>query len=130
MKYFALIICLLSIWSNAIYAYVSCDNIGVKVESASGPGFHNFSELGVTGSTLFINVTSINCTNSTNEPFTSRVYLVIDDIENSGGLKSLWISMLLSAEARNKTIRFHAYDKGVNSRDFQVLEPYFLTVNP
>jgi len=117
------------LWCANANAYVSCQDISVKVSSAISPTFHNFSEVGITGSTLFIKIPNTSCTNSTGDALSSTLYLVIGDIEKPDELKKLWLSMLLSAEARNKTIKFHAIDKGKNSKGTQVIVPYYLGVD-
>ncbi len=119
------------ILSNPAYALIACNNIDIQIQSASVSvsGFHAFSEQGVTGSTIFLEVAAGQCTDSDNGTFAPRVFLVIDDIQNSIGLKRLWISMLLSAKVRGKTITVHAHDLGINSKNFQVIEPYYLNVN-
>ncbi len=129
MKYIIGLIAFASLWSSNVSAYVNCTNVQVKIGTATNAYFHNFNEVGITGSVLFLKVPSANCVNSTGEDMASTIYLVIDDIDNSRGLKKLWSSMLLSAEARNKAITFNAEDKGENSRGFQILKPYYLTVN-
>jgi len=117
------------LWCANANAHIACQDIPVKVSSAISPSFHNFSEVGITGSTLFMKIPSTSCTNSTGDALSSTLYLVIGDIEKSDELRKLWLSMLLSAEARNKTINFHAIDKGKNSSGTQVLVPYYLGVN-
>lgn len=120
-----------AVWSPfASASYIACSDINVKLETAVGPAFHDFSDTGVTGSTMFLSVPVEKCWNSTGETLASNLYMVVDEMESPTGLKKIWASMLLSAEARNKTINFHASDKGTTSSGRQVLEPYFLTVNP
>jgi hypothetical protein len=121
------VVCLLV--STQSFAYVACDNVDVKLQTASGSGFHNFSELGLTNGYLFIEVTPSSCIDSDDGTFGSRLFMVLDNMKSPDGLKNIWASMLLSAEARGKTISFHSYNIGTNSRGFQVLQPYYFRVN-
>jgi hypothetical protein len=115
------------------FAYSYCNNIAVtKVESASGSGFHNMSELGVVGTFVFVRLDTTKCGDSQGTPFASTVFLVIDDLDNSTApntIKKTWITMLMTAATAGKTINFHASNLGINSRNMQALRPYYLTLN-
>ncbi len=113
--------------TSQVHAALYCSGVPVKINAASSAGFHNFSETGITGSTIFMSVPAESCTDNDGNEIATKTYLVIDNLTENNELKSVWISMLMSAEARGTNINFHAYNLGINSRGFQVLRPYFIT---
>ena len=111
-------------------AYVDCSGVPVDgVESAEEAWFHNFNELGVTGGTVFVQVDPSRCRNSEGGAFGEQVFMVIDEMDAGNDQGQIWLSMLLSAQASGRTIKFHARSLGVNDRGFQALEPYYLRVD-
>jgi hypothetical protein len=114
-------------WAQGALAYVVCDNVPVEaLQSADGPGFHNFSEIGVTGATLFVEIGPSLCSNSSGELMANRVFAVLDNLDSAGERKKIWISMLMTAKVSGRKILLHAHSLGVNARNFQVLSPYYI----
>ena len=75
------------------FAYISCTAVKVKIQSATGASFNNFSEVGVVGATVFTPVDTANCTNSEGTPFSGTAFLVLAGVGQPGGLTQFWLSM-------------------------------------
>jgi len=110
--------------SSFVKANVYCNNVKVKINTSEGSGYHNFSDLGVKGSFIFISIPPESCSGNGSDSLKGLVYLVVDGMDDPSGIKKYWTSMFLSAEARGGTISFSAQDLGINSRNFQLLDPY------
>jgi hypothetical protein len=120
----------LALASGLSQAYIDCRDVPVTdINGADGASFHNFSEVGLTGSILYFPVPASKCTNSTGAPLSTSLFLVIDDLDSGEQIKKIWTSILLSANARSQSISFHAHDLGNNSRGFQVMTPYWIGSN-
>lgn len=124
-----LLVYLALMFSSSAYSYVSCSNVTVQLRSASTASYHKFNEVGITGNSVFVGIPASKCNDSSGNVLSNSIYLVLDDIDNAGKLKSLWVSMLLTASAGGKTISFSSNSLGVNSNGFQVLKPYHLSLN-
>jgi len=125
-----LVILLMLAGIHNVNAHVSCTNIPVtSVNTVNNPGFHNFSELGVVGTILFLSIDKSLCTNSTGDPLSTSLFMVIDNYDAGSPQKSLWASMLMTANVSGKKMDFHSSDLGVNTRGFQVLRPYYIKMH-
>ena len=124
-----LYVLVLSILSTSAFAYVKCENVEVTaVQSAAGASFHSFHELGIQGSTVFVSIPPSICSDSEGEAMAATVYLVLSDYDNAGPWKKMLSSMLLTAKASGKQVSVHATNRGVNSRGFQVIDPYYMVI--
>ena len=129
MKYIINVITIMLISISNVYAHVACSGVPVSsISTVNTPSFHKFNEVGVTGTVVFMSVTSGLCTDSTGDPLASNVFMVIDDYDGGSSLKSLWSSTLLTAKATGQKIDFHAANLGVNTNSFQVLRPYYISI--
>lgn len=127
-KHIALLFVTVFGFSNAL-AYVSCENVSVKLQSSKSASFHGFDATGANGSLVFLWVPRENCEAHSGETLTSSAYVVFDQMNEASDIKKIWMSMLLAAEAQGKTIRFHASSRGSISSGALVLSPYFITTD-
>ena len=127
-----IVLVFLLLTSGSAQAWVMCSGVTANLETSDSSGYHNFSELGVIGSTLFVQLEPTSCEGHGTDnqmEFAPTLFMVIDDVNNATQLDKIRISMLMSAEAAGKTFTFKSENKGTNSRNFQVLVPTFLRLD-
>ena len=113
-------------------AFVICSNVPVKIQALDSPGASQYrlDLAGLTGNTLFMSLPSSSCWENTGVALSYSVFMAIDQMGSPTGIKTLWSSMFLSAEARNKKITFYGNIRGTNSWGYHVVTPYLLVVDP
>jgi len=132
MRYILRVILFLfmSVISLESQAYVECSLKVTDVASTSTSGFHKFSELGYSGSVVFVNIPASACSFRSGDTYTagSAIFMVIDGMDAASDIKKTWASMLVTAQAAGKTILIHARNEGTNSNNLQLLTPYFMSL--
>lgn len=108
------------------YSYVRCIGAVHQIGTASGPGFHNFIDVGAVGQTLFTWFNASDCWDSEGGKIDTPVWLLIDDINNAGTMKKLWINELYIAYTTHKSIQMHSGPLQQTSIGWNVSKPYFI----